>query len=98
MCLEIEAKSLCVCSYFSLSASVDTVCIAECAVIYVEIFSTDYFQRDGMNCPLQVSADCLVLHVHLQDACIDSIYGVLTHPQLQKNSTDKKHTQSVRQR
>lgn len=28
-----------------------------------------------MNWPLQVSADCLVLHVHLQDACIHSMQG-----------------------
>lgn len=34
-----------------------------------------YFRCDGMNWPLQVSADCLVLHVHLQCACIHSICG-----------------------
>lgn len=62
----------CVCVF---SLSLVTVCVAENAVIYVWFFFSCKFQCDGMNWPLQVSADCLVLHVHLQHACIHSVPG-----------------------
>lgn len=42
-----------------------------------------------MNWPLQVSTDCLVLHVHLQSACIHRLMGLMVPHKKQTRAKDR---------
>lgn len=72
LCLKRQGKSLCM-QLLSSSVIVNSAIIAECAV------TLNIPQHTGTqvaHCPLQVSADCLVLHVLLQYACIHNTQGI----------------------